>query len=244
MTTKYDKNSCNALEKPYYRPIEAAVRWCGLIAFEAQILKTMAARSIPEPGMFPEWPCLQVNTEKLFDAMNHGDIPHGRDGRPVSSDEHVAPSRRTIRHADLKEWMQKRFPDKKPEFLFGEIERKTHSAITIEAYQVLIAERDALSIRLEKKTEAYNILQQEHSDTIGERNSLRTMVSAPVSVRERRTFLAIIAAICRHLKFDYDATGAAMRIAEMTQELGASVHHNTIRDALKLIPDALESRQK
>jgi hypothetical protein len=34
----YDSKSCNTLEKLYYRPIEATLRWCNLISFEDQVL--------------------------------------------------------------------------------------------------------------------------------------------------------------------------------------------------------------
>jgi hypothetical protein len=38
MTSSYDSNSCSPLERPFYRPVEAAIRWCGLIAHESEIL--------------------------------------------------------------------------------------------------------------------------------------------------------------------------------------------------------------
>lgn len=111
MNSSYDAKSCNALEKAYYKPIEAALRWCNLIAHEEMILRVMDGATIPAVNMFPQWPCLRANTEKVQDALLSGDVPYGRDGRTVPTGEHVAPHRLTIRHADLKEWMQKRYPD-------------------------------------------------------------------------------------------------------------------------------------
>ena len=35
----YDLNSFRSIEKLFYSPIEAAIRWCDLIAHEAQILE-------------------------------------------------------------------------------------------------------------------------------------------------------------------------------------------------------------
>jgi hypothetical protein len=57
----YNPKSCNALEKAYYTPMEVAIRWCNLIAYEDKILIAMAGNPIPAPGQFPQWPCLRVN---------------------------------------------------------------------------------------------------------------------------------------------------------------------------------------
>lgn len=43
----YDTKSCNALEKPYYQPIEAALRWCGLALHEVAILKATGDNVLP-----------------------------------------------------------------------------------------------------------------------------------------------------------------------------------------------------
>ena len=49
----YNPNSCNALEKPFYRPVEAALRWCGLITHEADILSALhGGCDIPKTGQF------------------------------------------------------------------------------------------------------------------------------------------------------------------------------------------------
>lgn len=151
MTQGYDPRSCNALEKPFYRPVEAALRWCGLIAHEGEILSALhEGRDVPRTGQFPLWPCLQANTERILDAVANGDIPHGRDGKTVAAGDHVRPDRLTVRHTDLKVWMEKHYPDQRPAFLFDEIERSTHAKITTVAFHTLQAERDALKARIEK----------------------------------------------------------------------------------------------
>ena len=153
----YDPNSCNALEKPFYTPLEAAIRWCGLVNHEAEILDRMAITSSPIPpvSIFPQWPCLRANTEIIMYAMEGGDLPYGRSGKAVDQGDHVAPNRRTVRHTDLKRWMLKHYPDKKPSFLFDEIERTPHTGITIEAFQTLQADRDALQVRINKAEALY-----------------------------------------------------------------------------------------
>lgn len=167
----YNNMSCNALEKPFYTPTEAAIRWCNLIAHEAEILSTVGLEPVPPASAFPQWPCLRANAEKILDAMLNGGITYGRDGKTVPPGDHVAKHRLTIRHADLKAWMASNYPDQKPPFLFDEIERTTHSAISIENFQALQAERDALKARLEKAEKWYR-------DNAKAINELRTKQSA------------------------------------------------------------------
>lgn len=241
----YNPKSCNALEKPYYRPVEAALRWCGLIAYEAEILSALhGGCDIPKTGQFPQWPCLQANTEKILDAIMHDNIPHGRDGRTVADGDHVRTDRLTVRHADLREWMAKYYPDQKPAFLFDEIERNAHAAINADAFLSLQADRDAARAEL-KKTKAWAADTIREMDAMrGERDSLRAMVDKALTATERNTLLTIIAALCKHHELDPQARGAAQRIMKMTDDLGAHVDDETIRKHLAKIPDALETRMK
>lgn len=151
----YNPKSCNALEKPFYTPVEAALRWCNLIAHEIEILHAVGFDPVPPPAAFPQWPCLRANAEKILDAILNGELPYGRDGRPVPPREQVAKHRLTIRHHDLKAWMAEHYPDQKPPFLFDEVERTTHAKITVEAWQALQADRDALKARVEKAEALY-----------------------------------------------------------------------------------------
>lgn len=151
----YNPKSCNALEKPFYTPIEAALRWCNLIAHEAEIVTGVDGDPIPRISAFPQWPCLRANAEKIMDAILNDELPYGRDGKSVQPGEHVRKDRLTVRHHDLKAWMAKHYPDQTPAFLFDEIERTTHAKITIEAWQALQADRDALKTRVEKAEELY-----------------------------------------------------------------------------------------
>ena len=67
----------NPQAKVFYRPIDAALRWCNLIHFETQIMQ--AAWSHPEElaALFPQWPGLCATTEKIYDAVRNGDLPYG-----------------------------------------------------------------------------------------------------------------------------------------------------------------------
>ena len=198
MTHGYDPKSCNALEKPFYRPVEAALRWCGLIAHEGEILSALHdGRDIPKTGQFPMWPCLQANTERILDAIANGDIQHGRDGKTVATGEPVRPDRVTVRHTDLKAWMAEHYPDQKPAFLFDEIERKTHAAISADAFRALQADRDAARAELEKAKAWAAETIREMDAMRGERDSLRAMVVLPTApgVRAETTYLNIIGAM-------------------------------------------------
>ena len=123
----YNAQSCSALEKPFYRPIEAALRWCNLTAHELDVLQITGVALLPPAHAFPHWPCLRANAEKIIDAIQNGELQKGREGRTVAPGETVAKEKMTVRHTDLKAWMMKHYPDQKPKFLFDEIERNTHA---------------------------------------------------------------------------------------------------------------------
>lgn len=61
----YEPDSYNVLAKIFYRPIDAAIRWCNLMAHETKILESAWDCPALLSKYFPQWPCLQANTEKL-----------------------------------------------------------------------------------------------------------------------------------------------------------------------------------
>ncbi|MBI3157763.1 MAG: protein kinase [Burkholderiales bacterium] len=197
MIDGYDAKSCNALQRPFYRPVEAAIRWCNLIQHEGRILQSLGEDHIPKTGQFPQWPCLQANTEKILDAILHGEIPHGRDGKTVADGDHVARARLTVRHTDLREWMVKYHPGSKPAFLFDEIERSAHAAINADSFMALQADRDAARAELEKARKWGDAIVNERDALLGERDSLRAMVDkmAVPGERAEATYLTIIGAL-------------------------------------------------
>lgn len=73
---------------------------------------------------------------------------------------------------------------------------------------------------------------------------LKDADTATVATRHRRTLLTIIAALCKKAGIDHAGRGAAAAISSATAEIGAPVGDDSIRDLLKEIPDAIESRSR
>ncbi len=196
----YDSKSCNALEKPHYTPIEAAIRWCNLIQHESAILNAIGTEHLPDRAAFPQWPCFRANVEKIVDAIENHDLPYGRDGRKVDDGEKVAKHRRTVRHQDLKEWMKSNYSDQRPIFLFDDLERATHSSINTETFTALQADRDALNVKLEKTGEDIERLKNEISAlndakvALEKKIQLRSQDEDRVGQRSETTYLNFIGA--------------------------------------------------
>lgn len=246
--SNYDIKSCSSLERAYYRPIEAALRWCNLIEHEVAILEKTGLSLFPAIADFPQWPCLRLNAEKIFEATQNNELPHGRDGRTVSEGDHVAPHRVTVRHNDLKLWIAKYYPDQKPNFLFDEVERTTHSAINKDAFIALQVERDALKARIEKAEVWAKDTQSKQKELNAENVLLRSQVALnkdSLNGSERETLLVIIAALAKEANVDIAKTSkTGVHIENMTQLIGARIGATTIETHLKKIPQALENRAK
>jgi hypothetical protein len=185
-------------------------------------------------------------------AINKKLLPVCREnGEVVEGEDHVAPARRRVRGQDLRKWIAENFPNDKPAFLFDEIERSTHTAINSEAFKALQVDRDATKLENEK-------LRKLNQELSSERDGLKYQIASmesyieqlkknnldAVSARQRRTFLVMIAALCNQSNINYSERGAAQRIAELTEVVGAPITDDTIRGILSEIEDAIESRQK
>ena len=149
--------------KTCYHPIEAAIRWSGFLRFEPLILTTLGQRPLPDAQEFPRWPMLRLNAERIFDALAHGELTHGtagmaHEGQRLAMDDPAL----TVRHVDLKAWMAHYYPGEKPAFLFDEVERAMHPAISIDAMGALLAEREAIKARLAEHLHAFDALRSEH----------------------------------------------------------------------------------
>jgi hypothetical protein len=156
-----DANLEETTVKVFYRPIEAAVRWCGMLAFEPQILVLERQGSLPERTDITGWQQLRLNLARIQDALVNGDLRYGLDGVTCTDANALQHPDLTIRHVDLKEWMLRFYPDQRPSFLFDAFERHLHPAISVAAVQALIADREALKIQLADRLKAWDELQAE-----------------------------------------------------------------------------------
>lgn len=155
------KSDCLDNCRTFYRPIEAAIRWSGLDRFESRILEVVGARNSPDPDDFPQWPILRLNVARIFDAMRNRELPYGRGGITCDDPSLLDDPELTVRHVDLRAWMNRFYPGQKPEFLFDDIERQLHPAITLEAVQALLADREVLRARLADHQREIEVLRKE-----------------------------------------------------------------------------------
>lgn len=203
----YATQSCNPYAKVFYRPVDAAIRWCNLMAYETQILEVAWRHPTMLNTAFPQWPCLHVNTEKIFDAVLHGELPYGCLGLPVDSGTPVDSSQLTIRHTDLKLWMSRYYPDQRPVFLF-ERSIAQAGAISIGTYLALQADRDALQLQVRNLVAAHQQLVDELKAAGLESENIHHLLKAnsKVSDRSETAYLHIIGAMVS-LFLDHSPSG-------------------------------------
>lgn len=113
----------SGLSKVYYSPVEAAIRWSGLLEEEIAILQQTLSPSRLTVISADDWPTLQLNLDRLYDAMRHNELAFGRTGITDRDPALLAGTELSIRHVDLKRWMATMYPTHKPSFLFDKKER-------------------------------------------------------------------------------------------------------------------------
>ncbi|MCH5487725.1 hypothetical protein [Pseudomonas syringae] len=199
------------MEKVFYRPIEAAVRWCNLIVHEAQILEATWDYSAQLSERFPQWPCLFINTEKIFDAVRSHELPYGFFGATVMPGTPIDWRLLTVRHTDLKWWMLHHHPDQRPEFLFGET-LPDNKHIEVDTYLTLKADRDALEVKLRNADATLQELLEELNAIGLERENLRSLAKKRhLSERSEATYQHIIGALIETLLGSSPALGIALQ---------------------------------
>lgn len=183
----------SAVSKIYYRPIEAAIRWVGLLRYKDDILD-----SIEGPWHFSKKPdCprlyeLRLCTDRLYDAILNGDLPYGRQGITTNDPSLLESPELTIRHLDLKCWMQHHYPTQRPSFLFSQTERKIHPMITFEAGQAMLVEREALRSEVCQYRVKLQDLQEQQDGLLKQAEATPSCADCPISDRAETTFLHII----------------------------------------------------
>lgn len=199
MNKPWEADNCEQIRAhfAYYAVPVAAMLWCGV---PAEDVEDELKGSTPHPNIrgalrHPYIPCLEPRCRVLHDAIDRGTLACSREnGKAVSPGDHVAPERRHVSRDDLKAWAIKEFPGEKPAFLFDEIERASHPAISADSYRALLAERDTHKRRAENHSDDVRRLVEERDAIASERDSLRAMIDkkSPPGGRAETTYLNII----------------------------------------------------
>lgn len=220
--------------KTYYRPIEAAIRWGDLTRFEQRILETLGQRPIPEPEDFPRWPMLRLCAERIFDALAHGELPYGRSGIVVEPRPPLDDPALTVRHVDLKAWMVRYYPSERPQFLFDDVERALHPAISLDAVNVLLAEREAAKAQLAELSQVHETLSAAHEALVKDQASRAadSESAREPSLRSESTYLNIIGGLLTLLLGKSPAGTAYSSFRNMDAVVSALLAHHEGRPGL------------
>jgi hypothetical protein len=191
-------NNCKPWDKPYYYVWEVAALWCGIPDRKIPI----DDMGLPEDD--PENPCLYARALWIMSAIDHGELSCGSDGGKSTDDFGndisltIGYPERTVRKKHLKEWFQYHQSDR-PEFLFDEIERNTHSAINIESFQALQADLQAEKALHKKTQEQVKAMSDKLAAVEQERDSLKsTQKEITILLADERSttsFLHLIGAL-------------------------------------------------
>ena len=113
--------------KVFYRPIEAAIRWAGLLRYLPMILAAIASpRFLPPSLNCPRWNECRLYSERIYDGILNGELPYGQNGITLNDPKLLQSPDLTVRHVDLKRWMRNHYPEHRPGFLFSRGERMAH----------------------------------------------------------------------------------------------------------------------
>jgi len=201
MRKPWEDDNCATVQacySVYHVPVAAAL-WCGVPADQvadelrnATPIKHSDALS-RATLRHPYLKCLEPRIRAIHSAIDAGELRTCREnGR--KTDEHVAYERRHVYGLDLKEWAKKIAPTERPAFLFDEIERDMHSAISADSYRALQSAHDAKEHKLAQANERIRQLEDEKNRVEQERQSLRSAIENMTGATERskKTFLNII----------------------------------------------------
>lgn len=203
----YDQfNNCENIKNNFdYLTIpESALIWCGVpreqITFELQQCTPKGDNNGLAKNTFihPYISCVEPRCLLLHQAYDDGKLKMGRDGdkghykcgeKEIKNGygDHIAYERRTIKIADLKEFIAEYHPDDMPKTLFSDIDINKAKPITHEDYLTLTAKNEALieknknlESRLDKAKEIYK-------EQLAKINELEKLQTIPTNLIEDRT---------------------------------------------------------
>lgn len=177
----------------FYRPIEAAIRWVGLLRHEQEILSAISSpRNVPRTLDYPRWDELLLCLGRIYDAVINRELPYGQNGITLNDESLLDSTELTIRHIDLKRWMRTHYPEHRPRFLFSRSERIAHPIITLEAGQAMLIERQAMKAELEQCRRQVQTLREHHAGFLKQSVVALACNQCPISDRAEATYLNII----------------------------------------------------
>ncbi|MBG5756158.1 hypothetical protein I5E65_24570 [Pseudomonas aeruginosa] len=181
------------LSKVFYRPIEAAIRWAGLLRYKQEILSSAASpRELPQDIKCPRWNDLRLCIDRIYDAIINQELPYGMNGVTLNDESLLNTHDLTIRHVDLKRWMRTHYSEHRPAFLFSRSERIAHPVITLETGQALLVERQALKADLMQCRRQMQELQERYDGLLKQPMVIPACNQCPISDRAETTYLNII----------------------------------------------------
>lgn len=179
--------------KVFYRPIEASIRWAGLLRYEQVILALISTpRNLPQSLDCPRLGELRLYTERIYDGILNQELPFGQNGITVNDLSLLEEPDLTVRHTDLKCWMRTHYPEHRPSFLFCRCERIAHPVITMETGQAMLVERQALQSALEQSRHELHALQEQRDALLKQSMATPVCDQYPISDRAEATYLNII----------------------------------------------------
>lgn len=182
--------------KLFYRPIEAAIRWCGLFHIELLIIKEFDESSLPT-ALFCKHPCLKDKLDLMSDAIRHHELPYGCFGINVDQGTQVEPRFLTVRHNDLRKWLDQLYPHEKPDFLFFIPDNSSALELTTNKLNYLLAEIQLCKIEQERLHDQLMESQKSISFLLKKNSNLSAKLrhSAKPSERSERNYLRLIGAL-------------------------------------------------
>ncbi|CAB3648456.1 hypothetical protein [Achromobacter pestifer] len=174
------------------------------------------------------WPQLHLYIDRIFDGLVNGDLPYGRRGITSDKPQLLSDPELTVRHVDLRMWMQQHYPNHRPDFLFDPLERTLHPAISIETIQMLLVEREILRATcatcqrdIAEAKVAYESLQREHERLLAQRPP------DDLSQRAETTYLNVIGALLHLMLAESPAGTPYSTLRSQEAVVSALVAHHT-----------------
>ena len=255
-------NNCESMRSKValYSIPEAAALWCEIAEADLQrVIGEVTEYSILG-GVYkhPYISCLEIYSTIIGLAVEERILPHSREnGRKLLHDDGMAAYRRRhVTGKNLREWMG--IHHQKPSFLFDDLKRDTHTAISADSYRSLTVDRDALKARIDKAEVEYRKLKAKNIELTNELNIRNgEMASNSITDTTQRNYELAIGLLTKALadkaglncgtkeKPNISGLSELLQIYLLTDSVGSlsnkALSSSTLRKRLKTGYDSLEN---